>query len=260
MKLGGERFVVGLADGRAPAPTPARCLRADVAAEHLGLDARRRRALREAEPRPQRLAIGVRVAERLEGLRAKSLRLLEQLVEIERRRRRARRGRAPPRRSDERLQRREGAIARLAHQRRRLALVDDPEMRRGHWPRTGRAAAAARRRREGSGSSGRPASRSCARTIAGRRRAPAARACRRRSSTIASASASSSRLVHSASVLKMRRRHIGGRRLGEGEAENLRRRRAVEQQPQHALRQDMRLAAAGVGGNPGRAVGSEARA
>ncbi len=47
-------------------------------------------------------------------------------------------------------------------------------------------------------------------------------------------------------------RHIGGGGLGEGKAEDLRRLRPGEQQPQHALRQNVRLAAAGVGGNPGR--------
>src|ERR1700691_4819627 len=43
--------------------------------------------------------------------------------------------------------------------------------------------------------------------------------------------------------------HVGGRGLGVSEAEDLRRRRSVEQQPQHALCEDMGLAAAGVGGD-----------
>ncbi len=46
--------------------------------------------------------------------------------------------------------------------------------------------------------------------------------------------------------------HVGRRRLGVSEAQDLRRRRSVEQQPQHALCEDMGLAAAGVGGDPGR--------
>ncbi len=47
-------------------------------------------------------------------------------------------------------------------------------------------------------------------------------------------------------------RHIGGRRLGEGEAENLGRRRAAEQEADHALRQHIGLARARIGGDPGR--------
>ena len=48
--------------------------------------------------------------------------------------------------------------------------------------------------------------------------------------------------------------HVGGRRLGVSEAEDLRRRRPVEQQAQDALCEDMGLAAAGVGGDPGRCL------
>ena len=47
-------------------------------------------------------------------------------------------------------------------------------------------------------------------------------------------------------------RHVGGRRLGVGEAEDLLRRRAAQQQADHALRQHVRLARARVGGDPGR--------
>ena len=45
-------------------------------------------------------------------------------------------------------------------------------------------------------------------------------------------------------------RHVGGRRLGEGEAEDFRGIDAVEQQPDHTLRQHMGLARAGVGRHP----------
>ncbi len=42
-------------------------------------------------------------------------------------------------------------------------------------------------------------------------------------------------------------RHVGGGRLGEGDAEDLLRRDALQQQPDHALDQDMRLAGPGIG-------------
>ncbi len=42
-------------------------------------------------------------------------------------------------------------------------------------------------------------------------------------------------------------RHVGGRRLGEGDAEDFFRRHAGEQQPDHALHQHVRLAGAGIG-------------
>ena len=48
--------------------------------------------------------------------------------------------------------------------------------------------------------------------------------------------------------------HVGGRCLGVSKAQDLRWRRSVEQQPQHALCEDMGLAAAGVGGDPGRCL------
>ena len=41
--------------------------------------------------------------------------------------------------------------------------------------------------------------------------------------------------------------HVGGSGLGEGDAEDLFRRHAIEQQPNHALHQHMRLARAGIG-------------
>ena len=47
-------------------------------------------------------------------------------------------------------------------------------------------------------------------------------------------------------------RHVGGGGLGVGEAEDLLRRRAAQQQPDHALRQHMGLARARIGGDPGR--------
>ena len=79
-------------------------------------------------------------------------------------------------------------------------------------------------------------------------------------STISRASASSSKPVHSRERLEDARRHIGRRRLGEGQAEDARGRRAVEQQAQHALRQHMRLARAGVGRHPGRGARDRRRA
>ncbi len=82
MKPGGERFVVGLADGEPLRPRPPMSP-PNVAAKHLGLDARRRHAHREAEPASKRLAKARHVVEAIQGFR-KILRLLEQLVEIER--------------------------------------------------------------------------------------------------------------------------------------------------------------------------------
>ena len=49
--------------------------------------------------------------------------------------------------------------------------------------------------------------------------------------------------------------HIGGGSLGEGDAEDLFRLDALEQEIDHALREHMRLARAGVGGDPGRCFG-----
>ena len=49
-------------------------------------------------------------------------------------------------------------------------------------------------------------------------------------------------------------RHVGGGGLGEGDAEDARRIDAGEQQPDHALRQHVGLAGAGIGRDPGRAV------
>src|SRR5439155_1060364 len=46
-------------------------------------------------------------------------------------------------------------------------------------------------------------------------------------------------------------RHVRGGRLGEGEAEDVTRLAAVEQQPDDTLRQDMGLARPGVGRDPG---------
>ena len=48
-------------------------------------------------------------------------------------------------------------------------------------------------------------------------------------------------------------RHVGGGGLGEGDAEDARRIDARQQQPDHALRQDVRLARAGIRRDPGRA-------
>ena len=66
-------------------------------------------------------------------------------------------------------------------------------------------------------------------------------------STIASVRASSERLVQSGELGEDALGHVGRRRLGVSEAQDLRRRRSIEQEPQHPLRQDMGLAAAGVG-------------
>ena len=49
-------------------------------------------------------------------------------------------------------------------------------------------------------------------------------------------------------------RHVGGGGLGEGDAEDAAGIDAGEQQPDHALRQHVGLAGAGVGGDPGRAL------
>ena len=45
-------------------------------------------------------------------------------------------------------------------------------------------------------------------------------------------------------------RHVRGRRLGEGQAQDARGRHAIEQQADHALCQHMRLARSGIGGHP----------
>ena len=50
-------------------------------------------------------------------------------------------------------------------------------------------------------------------------------------------------------------RHVGGGRLGEGEAQDARGRDARQQQPQHPLGEHMRLARAGIGRHPGRGAG-----
>jgi hypothetical protein len=46
-------------------------------------------------------------------------------------------------------------------------------------------------------------------------------------------------------------RHVGGRRLGEGEAQDAPRLAAIEQKPDHPLRQHVGLAGAGIGRDPG---------
>ena len=48
--------------------------------------------------------------------------------------------------------------------------------------------------------------------------------------------------------------HVGRRGLCVGQAQDLRRRRSLEQEPHHPLGQDMGLAAAGVGRHPGRGL------
>ncbi len=54
-------------------------------------------------------------------------------------------------------------------------------------------------------------------------------------------------------------RHVRGGRLGESDAEDLGRRDPVEQQPDHALGEHMRLARSGVGGHPRRHGGVRCR-
>ena len=78
---------------------------------------------------------------------------------------------------------------------------------------------------------------------------------RRCSSMICSSSAASSSAVHLRQRAEHAVRHVGGGRLGEGDAEDFRRIDAAQQQPDDALRQHMGLAGAGIGGDPGRHVG-----
>ncbi len=66
-------------------------------------------------------------------------------------------------------------------------------------------------------------------------------------------------LVVERNPLRQRRKHlighIGGGRLGEGQAQDLRGLDAAEQEPDHALGQHVGLARAGIGGDPGRRGG-----
>ena len=55
-------------------------------------------------------------------------------------------------------------------------------------------------------------------------------------------------------------RHVGGGRLGEGDAEYFFRRHAFQQKVDDTLCQHMRLARSGIGGNPGRHFGIRHRA
>ena len=114
------------------------------------------------------------------------------------------------------------------------------------------AAAATGRRRGWSGSSCRPAH------PARGRRAPRAPAHRRRwrrrpiSSSRLVAQARSSDAPPIRQLLGDAVGHLRRRRLGEGEAEDALRRRAGQQQAQHAVGQHLGLARAGRGGDPGR--------
>ena len=76
------------------------------------------------------------------------------------------------------------------------------------------------------------------------------RLARRSTARIASSSAASSSVVQSRERVEHAVRHVGGGGLGEGEAEDFRRVDAVEQQADHALRQHMGLARAGIGRRP----------
>ena len=224
---------------------------ADVAAQHLGLDASRRFALGEAEPGAERLVIGRGVAEGPERLR-ETQQLLEQLAETERAglaRDEVERRLAP----GLGIERRDRLVARLDHQRRGLALVDDLEMGRdvglereklqqplaegvqGLDFEAARGFDRAGEQLPGEGERRRP-----------RTRGPGLDDPR------------GQRLVVEARPLGERGEdaagHVGRGGLGEGQAEDLRRLGAVEHEAQHALGQHMRLAAAGVGGDPGRGV------
>ena len=250
MKRGRELPVPVLAGGeplrpRQSAPVP------DVAAQHLGLDASGRFVPGEAKSVAQRLAIGRGAAvgpERLGDIQ----RLLEQLTKTEcaslARDKVERRLALEPR-----FERRDRVVARLDHQRRRLALVDDLEMRRNvglerkelqqpfaegvqgldfeaarGFDRPGeQLSGEGERRRSGPGSAGLDDPR-------GQRLVVEARPLGERGEDAAG--------------------HVGRGGLGEGQAEDLRRLGAVEHQAEHALGQHMRLAAAGVGGDPGRRV------
>ena len=71
---------------------------------------------------------------------------------------------------------------------------------------------------------------------------------------MASSSAASSSVVQRAERVEHALRHIGGGGLGEGDAEDFLRLDAGEQKIDHALRQHVGLARAGIGGDPGRHV------
>ena len=72
------------------------------------------------------------------------------------------------------------------------------------------------------------------------------------SSRSSSREASSSSVTHWPRRSKTRIAMFGGRRLGEGQAEDLPGRRAGKQEPQHAVGQHLRLARAGIRRDPGR--------
>ena len=73
-------------------------------------------------------------------------------------------------------------------------------------------------------------------------------------SAISSSSAASSSAVQPRQPLEHLVRHVGGGGLGEGDAEDFRRIDAAQQQVDHALRQHIGLAGAGIGGDEGRDV------
>ena len=76
-------------------------------------------------------------------------------------------------------------------------------------------------------------------------------------SASAASSAASSSAIQLRKPVEHARRHVGGGRLGEGDAQDARRidpaGRAVEHQPDDALREHMGLARAGIGGDEHRA-------
>ena len=67
---------------------------------------------------------------------------------------------------------------------------------------------------------------------------------------LSATSSSSASAVHAGEVVVDALRHVGGSRARVGEAQDLRRVGALQQQPDDAPRQHMRLARAGIGRNP----------
>ncbi len=246
-KLGCAFLVLRLADIEGLRPGLA-TLAQNVAAEHLRLDCRRGCARRQAEPGAQGGGERRRVVEGCERLRM-TLRLADQLLEVE--------GAGFARDEVERLgglgvgfQGGERAVARLLDQLPGLAFVDHLEVRRDiglEWEELQKPLA------EGvQGLDLEPARRldrageQLSRELElGRTGLPgAALDDRRGQRLVIEARPVGQRLENAA-------RHVGGGGLGEGEAEDLRRRRALEQEPQDALGQDVGLAAACVSRDPG---------
>ena len=221
----------------------------DIAAKHFGFDACRGRAVRKPKRRAEGGDVALRVVVGAEGFRTAE-RLLEKIVE--------RKGAGLARDQVERAhalrrgaERRQRRIARLGEQPLRFAFVDDLEMRRdvglerkepqqslGEGVQrldleSARRLDGAREQLPGKGEILRP------------RRRRAAVDDRFRQGVVVEARPLGE-------LAENALRHIGGRRLGVSEAQDLRRRRAIDEEPQDPLRQDVSLAAAGVGRHPSR--------